>query len=133
LDTSYKVINKHEYNKECMKAMDQRRNLQKMCLICCLCTTTPHQRNTAYPNLSSPSRHCACPNPKQAQRPLRSHNILSQRKSMTFLSILTYFIQIWAKFIKFFIKVVKPVIILLILLQLLGGSNIYNLFFSTNY
>ena len=41
---------------------------------------TPHQRNTSYPNASSPSRHCACPNPKQAQGPLRSHNIPSYQK-----------------------------------------------------
>jgi hypothetical protein len=81
----------------------------------------PHQRNTSYPNASPPSRHCACPNPKQAQGPLRSHNIPSNQKSITFPSILIYFIQIWTYFIKFFIQVLKPVIILMILLHTFGG------------
>ena len=36
---------------------------------------TLHQRNTSYSNVSPPSGHYACPNPKQAQGPLRSHNI----------------------------------------------------------
>jgi hypothetical protein len=70
---------------------------------------TPHQGNTSYPNASPPSRHCACPKPKQAQGPLRSHNIPSHQKSITFPSIsLRISFKIWTKFIKFFIQVIKP-------------------------
>ena len=80
----------------------------------------------ATTNVSPPPRHCVCPNPKQAKGPLRGHNIPSPKKSITFPSILTYFIQIWTEFLQVFNQVVKHVIILLILLHTFGGSNIYN-------
>jgi hypothetical protein len=40
----------------------------------------PTNTNTSYPNASPPSRHCACPNPKQAQGPLKNLNIPSHHK-----------------------------------------------------
>ena len=86
---------------------------------------TLHQRNTSYPNVSPPLRNCVCPNSKQAQGPLRSHNILSPPKSITFPSILTYFIQIWIEFLKLFIQIVRCNYFLdPTTYTLLGGSNI---------
>src|ERR1700738_2073352 len=41
---------------------------------------TLHQCKTSYANASPPSHHYACPNPKQTQGPLRSHNIPSPKK-----------------------------------------------------
>ena len=40
------------------------------------CHFTLQLRDTSYPNVSLPLRYCVCPNSKQAQGPLRSHNIL---------------------------------------------------------
>ena len=42
------------------------------------------------------------------------------------------FIQIWTEFTQFYIQVVKPIIILLILVYTFGGSNIYNPIFSSS-
>ena len=85
---------------------------------------TLHQRNTSKPNVSPPPRHCVCTNPKQAQGPLRSHNIFFPKKFLIFpFIILTYFIQIWTKILKFFNQVVKDVIILLILLHTFLGNQ----------
>jgi hypothetical protein len=73
-----------------MNAMNQRKNLQKNVL---------HM----LPLRHIASRHRVCPNLKQAQGPLRGHNIPFYQKSITFPCILTYVIQIWTEFIKFFI------------------------------
>ena len=63
-----------------------------------------------------------------------SQHIPSPKKTHEIPSILTRLIQIWTKTTNFFIQVVKPKIILLILLHTLRGIlHPWPYFFSTNY
>ena len=77
-----RIFGTHETS--CVNAMEQRIKLQKMCLTYHLCATlqcfTLYKHKTSYSKASPSSHHCVCPNPEQAQGPLRSHNIPSPQK-----------------------------------------------------
>ena len=97
----------------CLNAMEQRRKLQKMCLSYCLCAIVLAQTLfKTYPNIAP------LPNPTAVEK---SQHSFPQKNPTTFSSILTCFIQIWTKPTQFFIQVVEPIIILLILLHTFGG------------